>query len=190
MAPKVKVTREEIVSAALDLVRREEALNARSLAKELNCSTQPVFSNFASVEEVREAVLQAAYRLYLKTMREEAAKPDLPPYKAAGMGYIRFAREEKQLFRLLFMRSRTAVQQVREDEEELRNWAALIREKSGLSEEDAARMHLEMWACVHGIAAMLATDYQDLDGELVSGMLTDLYQGLRKRYEEKTSWMR
>ena len=30
-----------------------------------------------------------------------------PPYKASGMAYIRFAREQRELFKLLFMRDRT-----------------------------------------------------------------------------------
>ena len=42
--------------------------------------------------------------------------------------------------------------------------------------------HLEMWAYVHGIATMFATGFLDLDWELVSRMLTDSYQGLRKQY--------
>ena len=35
---------------------------------------------------------------------------------------------------------------------------------------------------VHGIATMFATGFVDLDWELVSKMLTDSYQGLRKQY--------
>ena len=48
MAPRVKITREEIVEAAIGLVRQrgEAALNARNIAASLNCSTQPVFSQF------------------------------------------------------------------------------------------------------------------------------------------------
>lgn len=35
-------------------------------------------------------------------MSEDAAKGEYPPYKANGMGYIRFTREEKELFKILF----------------------------------------------------------------------------------------
>jgi len=47
---------------------------------------------------------------------------------------------------------------------------------------EAKLFHLEMWAFVHGIAAMMATGFLDLDRELVSRMLTDAYQGLRLRF--------
>lgn len=33
---------------------------------------------------------------------------EYPPYKASGMAYIDFARREKHLFRLLFMRNPAA----------------------------------------------------------------------------------
>ena len=39
-----------------------------------------------------------------------------------------------------------------------------------------------MWAYVHGIAAMFATGFLDLEEDLISNMLTDVYQGLRKQH--------
>ena len=59
---------------------------------------------------------------------------------------------------------------------------ALVQQYTGLEGDDIALFHLEMWACVHGIAVMFATSYLDLDWELVSKMITDVYQGLRHRY--------
>ena len=55
----------------------------------------------------------------------------------------------------------------------------MIVEANGISRENAELMHLEMWACVHGIATMLATSYLALDWTLISRMLSDVYQGLR-----------
>ena len=45
MPPKIKITKEEIVDTALNLVREagEQALNARSIAAKLKCSTQRFF---------------------------------------------------------------------------------------------------------------------------------------------------
>ena len=53
---------------------------------------------------------------------------------------------------------------------------------NGVSREIAELMHLEMWACVHGIGTMLATSFLSLDWELISNMLTDIYQGIRSKY--------
>jgi hypothetical protein len=42
-----------------------------------------------------------------------------------------------------------------------------------------------MWACVHGIATMFATGYLDLEWTLVSQIITDTYQGLKKQNEKE-----
>jgi AcrR family transcriptional regulator len=55
MPPKVKVTKEDIIQASVELVRKKgtDAINARTIASALNGSTQPIFSNFESMEELR-----------------------------------------------------------------------------------------------------------------------------------------
>ena len=65
MPPKVKVSREEILQAATALVRKSgaDALGARTLASALNCSTQPIFSNFETMEDLRIAVVAEAERI-------------------------------------------------------------------------------------------------------------------------------
>ena len=57
----------------------------------------------------------------------------------------------------------------------------MIMQANGCSRYVANLMHLEMWVCVHGIATVLATSFLELDFDLVSKMLTDVYQGLRSR---------
>lgn len=182
MPPKVKITKEDIVKTALELVRAEgeEALNARSIAAALGCSTQPIFSNFETMDELREAVAESAYELYLGFIENEVKAGKYPAYKASGMAYIRFAKEEKQLFRLLFMCDRTGRDLA--PTADFESSIEIIMKSCGLPRERAALMHLEMWACVHGIGVMLATSFLPLEWELISGMLTDVYLGTRERH--------
>lgn len=186
MPPKSRVTKEDIVAAAVELVREggAEALNARALAKKLDCSTQPIFSNFAAMEELKAAVIGAAQRRYHQYLAEEMGSGRWPPYKASGLGYIRFAMEEKELFKLLFMRDRTG-EAITEDLEEISPIIALIQEKTGMSFDRARLFHLEMWLYVHGAATMLATNYLPWDLEDISAMLTDAFEGLRLRFEKR-----
>ena len=109
MPPKVKTTKDDIIHAAINLVREggAEAINARNIAAALKCSTQPVFSNFASMTELKFKVIEEADKLYNKYINDEVEKGLYPPYKSSGMAYIRFAKEEKELFKLLFMRDRS-----------------------------------------------------------------------------------
>ena len=183
MPPKIKVSRENILEAAVEIVRKNghAALNARSVAAALGCSTQPVFSNFATMEELKLAVVAAADELSRDYMRREEESGKYPVYKANGMAYIRFAKEEKELFKLLYMRDR-AGESVPEGSVTDDKMESIVHQNTGLDDAGVKLFHLEMWACVHGIAAMFATGFLDLDWELVSEMLTDTYQGLRKQY--------
>ena len=187
MPPKVKVTKEDIIKTALEMYREKggASINARSIAASLGCSTQPVFSNFATMEEIQSALVAAAYELYLGFLQGDSESGKYPAYKAFGMAYIRFAKEERELFKLLFMRDRT-------DEDislspDFESSVEIIMNANGITREKAMLMHLEMWAFVHGIGTMLATSFLDLDFELISNMISDVYQGIRAKHlgEEK-----
>ncbi len=183
MAPKVKITKEDIVNAAVDIVQKNgaQAINARTIASALECSTQPVFSNFATMEELRLAVVERADELCQAYIQKEIESGAFPAYKASGMAYIRFAKEEKELFKLLYMRDRTG-ESVPQGTLLTVEMEDIVHENTGLDGTDAQLFHLEMWAYVHGIATMFATNFFDLDWDLVSKMLTDSYQGLRQRH--------
>ena len=102
MPPKVKFSREEIIAAALDIVREGglTALTARSLAAKLGSSAKPVFGLFENMQEVQTEVMIAANAEYQSFLRTEMMRGTYKPYKASGMAYIRFAKEEKELFKL------------------------------------------------------------------------------------------
>lgn len=183
MPPKFRYTREEMIAAALELVRQggKDALTARALGAKLGCSAKPIFGLFRNMEELEGEVITAADAYYQKYLVQKMQEGQYPPYKASGMAYIRFAKEERELFRLLFMRDRSG-ETIGENLEEIRPLLDLIRKNTGLSEREAYLFHLEMWIYVHGIATMLATSYLEWDAEFISNTLTDSYQGLRHRF--------
>lgn len=185
MPPKFKFTKDEITNAALNVTRNNgiSGLTARALATELGCSVKPIFGLFKNMEEVQQEVLIAANLLYQNYLQEDMTKGKYPPYKASGMAYIRFAKEERELFRLLFMRDRSN-EKIEENKEEIKPLMQLIQQNLGISEDDAYLFHLEMWLYVHGIATMIATSYLDWDDEFISKVITDAYMGLKYRYTE------
>lgn len=185
MPAKKQVSKEEIVKAAQDILRKDglEAINARNLAKALKCSTQPIYLSFKGMEELKTAVLYSANEVYLQYIQKEMEKSEYPPYKASGMAYIRFAKEEKNLFKVLFMRERTKLQM--EDEKKYSNiWIQGISQKTGFDEETAYKLYMEMWFLGHGIAAMIVTSYFDPDWDVISQMLSDVYLGLVLKYSK------
>lgn len=178
-------TKEQIINAALSLTREKgfSAVSARTLGEKLGTSSRPVFGRFENMEKVKTAIIEAANELYQSYRKKEIESGKYVPFKASGMAYIRFAREEKELFKLLFMRDRSKETINYADEmDELVN---LVSEQVDLDKDKATMFYLEMWIYVHGIASMIATNYLEWDEELSSRAVTDVYEGLKLRYGEK-----
>lgn len=186
MPPKQKVSKKDIISVSLNLIRENgvHTFNARSLAAHLGCSTQPIFSNFTTMEELKNELLLASSKRYRSYLKREITLQRYPEYKASGMAYIQFAREEKELFKFLFMRDRSGETG---DclEEDFTDAVYLIHKQLGITYEEATTFHMEIWAYVHGIATMLATSYLNLENDAISDMLTDAFLGLKMRYASK-----
>ena len=106
MARPLTVTKERILSAALDLVRSggPSALTARSLCTRLDCGANAIFSSFGSIQGVRDAVREEARKLYRKRVGDGFALN--PPFKGFGVAFIWFAMDEPRLFSMI-MESRT-----------------------------------------------------------------------------------
>ena len=187
MPRKIVILKEDIINASVEIVRESgyENLNARAIAERLGCSTQPIFSNFRNMEDLTRNIILRSLEIYNVFVAEEFKKPhDYPPYKTNGMAYIRFAMEEKNLFKLLFMRDRTNDSSPAE-ENTFYDVLPLIMKATGMNREQASLFHFEIWSAVHGIAVMVASSYYNADMELISRTLTDIYQGLIYRFKQK-----
>jgi len=100
MPPKTRFTREDVVEAAFRVVRKHgwAGLSARSIAKELNSSTQPIYSHLKSIEDLKEEIVKKIYELLFSY---GTTKKTRDSWVDVGVGYVLFAKEEKQLFRCL-----------------------------------------------------------------------------------------
>jgi len=184
MPPKVRFSREVILQAALELTRKSgiEALNARSLARELGCSTQPLFHVFESMEDIRRQVYFSAREHYSRQILESAV-PGVPPYKATGMAYIRYAYEHPELFKLLFMQDRTQIPPAEENEDSSIPYVLeQLMRSTGLSYEHACSFHAHLWNYVHGVAAMVATRFISYDPNQVDRQLSEIFQAVKCLY--------
>lgn len=189
MPPKARFTREQITDCAFELVRKRgiQYLTVRTLAGELGCSTCPIFTVFEGVDEIKNAVIDRARRLYDYYISNEMSKDEYPPYKASGIGYIRFAKEEKELFKMLFMCDRSG-ENIGENKEEIRSILNIIMKNLGISEDEAYHFHLELWIYVHGFATMIATSYIDWDIDFVSNSLSNVYISLAENLKRKEKY--
>ena len=100
MAHRV-IPKEAIDNAAFEVMRTEgfSAIKARRLAKQVGCSSQPLFRDYDSIEEIKEVAAKKAadyMSKYVFKFRETGN-----PFLDMGISYIRFAQEEKHLFKVL-----------------------------------------------------------------------------------------
>lgn len=176
MPPKPKYTREEIVAAALGVVSRSgtDALTAKSLGHALNTSATPIFTVFNSMQEVADAVKAAAMERFESYAHKMGA--DMPIFKQVGMQMIGFAKEEPQLYRLIFMSQNSDVRSFADIYAHLGSVADeclnTIQRDYGLTEADARTLFEHSWIHTYGIATLCATGMCNFSQEAISGMLT------------------
>lgn len=179
MAPIPKYTKEEITEIALNLVREKgyDMLTARDLAKRLNTSTRPIFTAFENMDELKKEIILKTIKLFEEYKKSEIESKKYTEYKASGMAYIQFAKEEKNLFKLLFMRDRSNERGV--DEVSISDEVSFITSNLKLSPDDATSFHIKMWIMMHGFATILATGYLDLDYDTISNITTEVFNALK-----------
>ncbi len=175
MPPKAKFTKDEIVNAALDIVRKSgsDALTARELGNALGSSARPIFTVFKSMEEVFTSVSTAARTLYNKYVEDGLSMT--PAFKGFGIQSIRFAIDEPRLFQLLFMQELTTIPHCSEIlgviDEHYEKILSVIQNDFHIDYEQAQRLYFNMWVYVHGIATLCATNVCSFTMDEVSEML-------------------
>ena len=104
MARKESVTIRDILENAFEMTREEgfASVTARKVAVRVGCSTQPIFRVYKNMEELWGEVYKKAV-LFFQDYYDLFPQMGTVPFSNLGMAYIAFAKEEKNLFRLLFL---------------------------------------------------------------------------------------
>lgn len=159
MPPTVRFTRDAVLHAACQLMRREgmEALNARAIAKELGGSTQPVFRLFTNMEDLHRELILYVARQFQAHAEADMAQSD-SPYIQLCTTYLLYGRDEPELFKLLFMRDRVSEGQY-SDQTIFDLVFNIIKKETPLDDETALRFFERTWLFIHGLAVCIATKY-------------------------------
>lgn len=159
MPPTVRFTRDAVLHAACQLMRREgmEALNARAIAKELGGSTQPIFRLFTNMEDLHRELILYVARQFQAHAEADMAQSD-SPYIQLCTTYLLYGRDEPELFKLLFMRDRVSEGQY-SDQTNFDLVFNIIKKETPLDDETAMRFFERTWLFVHGLAVCIATKY-------------------------------
>ena len=182
MPPKAKFTKEEIINAAIDIVRAHglSTLTARALGTKLGSSARPIFTTYRNMEEVQQDVIQSAKRLYNQYIKKGLEQT--VAFKGVGTAYILFAIKEPKLFQLLFMTQQSAVPDVMEVlpllDESYEEILTSVQNLYALEESTAKWLYRHLWVYTHGIAVLCATGMCRFSETEISTMMTEVCLGL------------
>ena len=163
MPPKITVTREQILDAAFELVRRDcmQALSARRLAQELGCSTHHVYRAFASIDELRRKVIEKAEEVAQSFLSGDPGEG--PPFLRLGLGGLRFAQQEPQLYAAVGQEG-IILRDLQQGKppppfalERMRTDPVL----SSLSDDQLTRVHARMWFFSQGLATLFLSETEE-----------------------------
>ncbi len=187
MPPRVKITREQIIDAAVAIIRKSglDSLNARALAQELCCSTQPILYAFATMEELKRAAFARADQLHTEYLMN--TPPEGDPLLAIGLNYIRFAVEEPQLFRFLFQSGYVAERSLKEmlDSAELTPILVPLQAELSLEEGKAREVFTILALFTHGYASIHANNDLDFDEKQAAVQLERAFYGAAAAVREE-----
>ena len=174
MAPPLKISRESVIEGGYRLILSDglENLNCRNIAKLLGCSTQPVFSRFPNMEELKRAVFVYACEKLETSIAESSAEDSC--FRSAYTKLFHLAREEKNIFRLIFLSTNHREATFLKERLSYRTNQRILdefMEKYQLDREKAEDLLERLSLFIHGIAVVLATTTMDYSDEKIHEMV-------------------
>ena len=178
MPPKIKINEKMIIDAAFDIVKNDgiEKMNARTISERLNCSTQPIFYHFSSIEEIKKSVYEKADKYHSEYIMPKGTENEFPLMEL-GLNYIRFGYEEKKLFQFLFQTNQLNGYSLDEliDSEELSEILQMVSMGTGCDEASAKEMFMNLFIVAHGCASLLANNAIEYEKQKFEKILENVF---------------
>lgn len=181
MARKETVTKTILLEAAYEMLKEEgiEQVTARKLAAKANCSTQPIFRIYNSMEELYADLFAKALNSFEEFVLS-FPKTTVVPFVSLGQAYIGFAQTYPNVFKFVFLTKerfgRSLYDMVNGDNGSV---TREIQAATSQGAQDPSGLFMKMWMFIHGAACMSLTDDYDLKSEETVAMLKDAYQSFK-----------
>lgn len=189
MPPKAKITVEMIIDAGVELVKAEgaESINARTVAKKLGCSTQPVMYHFNTIDSLRMAIYKRLDDIHTQYIMNISPHPkDIS--LGIGLNYVRFAAEEPNCFRFLFQSGLINEHSIIEmiDSDDIMPVIAALQEETQLNIEQTKIVFHTICMFVHGYASLIANNSLEFDEKLTAVQINRTFRGAILALNEET----
>lgn len=179
MPPCIKFSKENIEQAAFNIVRTKglDMLTARRIAQEMGCSTRPIYAAYENMQQLQDAIIQKATKYAFSEIT--SFKITNQNFKNMGLGYLKFAKNEKHLFRALFLSNKTKIdfnngKNLFSNEEQLK----LMKQDEifdGFTDTQLQKLLIRMWIYVHGIATSIATNSAQISDEKAEELIEEMF---------------
>ena len=173
MPPKVLFSKSDIINSSLKIVREKgfKQLSAREVARGLTSSTRPVYEHFQSMEALKKAVLRKTIDLLYDYVTRQYTKN---AFLNTGVGYILFARDHKEFFKIIFLEDNDASTIINRMMKKLDKEMVKVPDLKILSQTERKDLLKRAWIYTHGFAVMVYSGYIKNDqDDYIIGMLLE-----------------
>jgi AcrR family transcriptional regulator len=171
------IPREKIIDTAYKLTKEQgiEATTVTAVAERLGCSIRPVFYHLGCMENLRKEICNLAMQEYSKVLHSQIA--GVTSVKAIGLNYIRFARENPHLFKLLFLNdTQRDVSIIYSSLDANKPFVVrLLKESYGITDDKHAEdVYIKLGIFCNGIATMIISNIAIFTDEEVNRLITEV----------------
>jgi len=188
MPRKTQFTIDDVITAAFELVREKglAGLSAPSVAEKMGCSTMPIYSHFKNMQALEDEVIQKAWTLVMEYESRQYTGDD---WIDQAMGYVLFARDERNLFKSMLAGRNLKLQY----EMQKMHWQYQTDRLDSyegfkdLDRDQRSRIRYARAMLSHGVAMSPDTGMNKViieNDEILSGFLTNVSQALLKGYKD------
>jgi len=179
MARKEQISKQMILEGAFELVRQQgiEMLTARKLAAHIGCSTQPIFRVYSNMDELEKEVFVKAKAFYEEYCLGFEQENEIP-FVDLGLCYISFAKDELNLFKLLFLSLHDDDNTMYDLVNGQENGFVIkqFRRMKNLDMNKAGDIFMKIFIFMHGMACMAICGELDLTKEEILPTLQETIQ--------------
>lgn len=156
--PKQRITKDMVVDAAFQIARRSgmEKVLVKSIADELRCSVQPIYSYCKNMDGLREEVSRKAREFIQEYIASHIDKNDL--FYSTGRAYIQLAKEEPYILKIFILQERKNISSLNDIYETETNpqISKAIAKDLDISIADAEQLHLNMLIYTIGLGTIFS----------------------------------
>jgi len=178
MPPKAKITKDDVLKVSFELTKEKgfENLNARNIAEKLGCSTQPIFRIYSNMAELKKELFEYINQYFGQYIMDYPQSKE--PFLCMGLAYIDFAKNERNLFKMLCLSDNLDMNSFSELVNQNEHGIILkdISNPENISADKIQTLFMNIWLFTHGVATMISTNSLDIPKEEIELLLQNAFK--------------